>query len=321
MELKYDRQEFAYNVLKERFDANESMWLSEQLVAYEEQIYKIEYEGYLYKELSPVVSDGEGLQSVGYFQRNKSGKAKILSSAADDLPNLNAKMTKQTLPVYHYGACYGWDYWTLKEAQRLAMPLESDMAMDARDAMELLLDDGFFDGITSHDVPGLFTNANNYPEVTIAAGGLLSKTPEELVEIFGELIDNVYDTTQRRHRANVCLLPVHVESHFKRAILSGSAMSVMNFLRANYPEVRFVGTSKVKGRTFTLASGTFTNKNFICAYKVDPMVLKYKVPVPFLQHPLERRKMLFARDVTGDIAGVEIKNFSAFAIGAADLDP
>ena len=98
-------------------------------------------------------------------------------------------------------------------------------------------------------------------------------------------------------------------------------MSVMNFLRANYPEVRFVGTSKVKGRTFTLASGTFTNKNFICAYKVDPMVLKYKVPVPFLQHPLERRKMLFARDVTGDIAGVEIKNFSAFAIGAADLDP
>lgn len=314
-------ERISYETFRERFDTNESLYLSEQLTAFEEQVYKVEYEDYLYNQLAPVVTDGSGLQSVGYYQRDKAGRAKIIASGAADTPNLSASMTKHVLPVRHFGAEYGWDWFQLQEIRRMRMPLESDMAMDARDAMELLLDDVFFDGDSDHNIPGLFSDGNSaqYQEATIASGAFTGKSADTIITEFSDQINKVYTGTMRRRRANMFLMPTAVHTHIStRPRSTTSDLTILDFLKKNFPYVNFVDSDKLDRASTVLASGTKSNKYITLAYHLDPNVLKYKVPEPFYQHPLERHKLMFSRQVTGDIAGLEVRNFSAFSIAAVD---
>ena len=316
---KFDSEKHSYNVLRSSgyFDSNESLILAEKATAFEAEVYEVEYEDYMYSQLAPVVSDGEGLQSVGYYQRDKSGKAKLIASGSDDIPNLNAKQTKVTLPVQHFAAQYGWDHFQLKEFQRMGMPLESDLAMDARDASELFLDDTFFDGVPAANIPGYLTNAALYAE-TVVTGSIESKTPDNVVIEFSKIIKAVYENTLRRHRANVCIMPVALMTHIQTRRMTDGVTTILNYLKSVFPDVSFMENDKLAPASVTTASGAKADKNVILAYKLDPRVLKYKVPVLFLQHPMQQMGLNFNRIVTGDIAGLEIKNFAAFSIAAVD---
>lgn len=318
--FRYDAaamEKLNYATLTQRFDANESLFLAEKLTAFEAQVYGIEYEGYLYSELAPVVSDGSGLQSVGYYERDKSGAASIIASGADDINNLNAKQKKNVLPVYHFAAKYGWDHFQLQEVIRSGIPLENDMAMDARDAMELLLDDTFFDGNVNYNIPGLLSDANTvlYDEYLPGATAFGSMTPDALIKTISEQIMRPFKLSKRNRMANRFACSVDFYTHISTTRTTDTNMTILQFLRANFPQVQFVQTDKMD-RDAVLAGGTRTGKTITLAYNVDPRVLTYKVPVPFFQHPLDRVGLNYERIVTGDIAGVEIKNYSPFSIAA-----
>ena len=320
MTFRYDAEKmeaFNYATLNERFDANESLFLAEKLTAFESEVYKIEYEGYQYSTCAPVVSDGSGLQSVGYYERDKSGQASIIASGADDINNLNAKQKKNVMPVYHFAAKYGWDHFQLQEVIRSGIPLENDMAMDSRDAMELLLDDTFFDGNTQYNIPGLLSDANTvrFNQYEPGATAFNSMTPDDIIKKVSEQVMRPFKLSKRNRMANRYLCSVDFYTHISTTRCTDTNMTILQFLRANFPQLQFVQTDKMD-RDAVLAGGSETGKTITLAYQADPRVLAYKVPVPFFQHPLERQALNYERIVTGDIAGVEIKNLSPFSIAA-----
>jgi hypothetical protein len=76
-----------FEVLRERFDAGESLILAEKVTAFEAEVYKTVYEGFQYNRLAPVVSDGPGLEAVGYYSQDQAGQAKFIADDDDDGPD------------------------------------------------------------------------------------------------------------------------------------------------------------------------------------------------------------------------------------------
>ncbi|MBT9548599.1 MAG: DUF2184 domain-containing protein [Candidatus Sericytochromatia bacterium] len=313
-----DAERDTFEVLRERFDAGESLILAEKVTAFEAEVYKTAYEGFIYNKLAPVVSDGPGLEAVGYYSQDQAGKAKFIADDDDDLPNLNAKMKKHTLPIREFGAAYGWTLRELQKFSRMGLPVENDMAMQAREAMERLLDDTFFQGGLNGQVPGILTNASKYTEVAMTnpATKWSAETTDNLMQDLARIVDGVYQGSKRTWRANSVVLPVELMRVLTTRFISGTDTTILDsFLSSpTYKDVEFFDTDMFYSKNVTLASGAKTSKNIILAYYRSPQVLKYKVPVPFFQHPLERTGRKFHREVTGEIAGIEIKNATAFSV-------
>ena len=325
-EIKNDREQHIFDEFREKFDTNESMFLTEQLTAFEAEIYNIEYEGYIHQRCAQVQSDGSGLDSVGYYEQDIAGRAKIIGSAADDAPAVNMKRRKVLMAVRQFAAKYGWTYQELQQAIRARLPLESEGARIARDAMELLLEDDFFGHLDSDDfkqygVPGLLTSAEKFNEVVLPSDGtgsvknMTKKTPDAFIRDIGDIIEGVYINTRQRHRADTVLMPVEIESFMRKTRLTDTGNNLMTYVQQTFPEVEFLSTSRMKGlKVKGKTSNTVSNTDVIVAYKRDPMVIKYKVPVPFSQLPVERQNLNYNVHCIGDIAGVEIKNYAAFSM-------
>jgi hypothetical protein len=308
----------AYEVFRERFDTGESLILAEKATAFEASIYETMYEGFMYQQMAPVVSDGPGLDAVGYYSRDKAGQANFIADGADDLELLNSKRTKHVMPIVEFGAAYGWTFRELQKALRQGLPLESDAARDAASAMQLLLDNTFFEGGNGDTVPGILTHANKYGEVPFTNPGTKwsAETTDNLLQDLARLVGTPKQRSKNAYMANTVGLPVELLRVLNTRFITGTDTTIMDAFKKSptYQNVEFFDTDMFYDKSVTTASGLKQNKNIVLAYYRSPEVIKYKVPVLFYQHPLERRGRVFRREVTGEIAGVEIKNATAFAI-------
>lgn len=310
-----------FSALGNRFDANETLFLSRQLTLIETQLYRVDYPGLKARRLFSVANDGAGLESIGYHQLDQTGRAAIKGSKATDVPRVDIKKTEYLKKVRHLVDAYGWDFHELRSAVRAGMNLSNEKAMAAREAIERELENLAFLGDDTYDIPGLLTYALDYNEYQMPADGtssskkIVDKTADLVVRDLNGVLNKVLTGSQGVYRANRLLVPTEVYAHITTTARSTTSdTTIAQFLIANNPGLQIEPCYLLNSATATLDSGTFTSKGFAVAYYDSPMIAKLKVPSEFESLPVQERGFEYVVNCTMDVLGLVVYKPFAFAI-------
>lgn len=143
----------------------------------------------------------------------------------------------------------------------------------------------------------------NTPEFTAAALGAAigAGTALEDYELVSAFITTQYDAVNNtpEYMGGCLFMPTTVYNHLKKTILNSASgdKSVLMSLKANFPEIDFIATPRAQnvggGRVMSIVS-----KN--------PNVLKFRLPVPLKNAPLETNGFKKSTDYVYRIAGIDV---------------
>lgn len=117
-------------------DAAETVFLTRQLNQVLAKVLEVKYPEVKGRVFVPKL-DGiaEGAETFTQTVYDEVGMAKIISSEADDLPNLNVKGTEITGKIHNLGGWYGWNFFEMLRATFAGVGLETMKGTTARRIM------------------------------------------------------------------------------------------------------------------------------------------------------------------------------------------
>lgn len=143
----------------------------------------------------------------------------------------------------------------------------------------------------------------NTPSFTAVGLGsaIGSGTAQADYDLVAGFIVSQYDAVNNtpEYMGDKLFMPATVYNHLAKTILNSAAgdKSILMSLRANFPEISFISTPRAQsvggGRVMSLVSS-------------NPNVLKFRVPVPLKNAPLESNGFRRSTDYLYRIAGVDV---------------
>ena len=152
-------------------DAAGDLFFARQLEFVQGKIYEYQYPAYKAYQYIPINYDipagAEYVTATGY---QSIGRARIINSYADDLPEAGILATQLANPVLGIGTSYRYSYQDVRAAQMANLALPLRLAESARRANDQLVNDL---AIYGDPVTGLtgFVNNPNVPVVPVPADG------------------------------------------------------------------------------------------------------------------------------------------------------
>lgn len=125
-----------------------------------------------------------GLQTVRFPTSEAFGEAKQINPDADDLPLVNEKVGYVDVPFLHFGDAYAFGLQELASAALSGRPLDSSLALIARNAIERKLDS--FIGQGNSDFKGILNHASI--PVSTASDTFKSGSPLSPINVALELL-------------------------------------------------------------------------------------------------------------------------------------
>ena len=154
-------------------DAAGDVFFARQLEFVQAKIYEFEYpelKAYQYIPINYNIPAGAEYVTATGFQ--SVGRARVINSYADDLPEAGILGTQLTNPVVSIGASYRYSHQEIRAAQFANLALPTRLAEAARRANDQKVNDLAISGSNTDGVQmyGL-TNNPNVPTVTVPADG------------------------------------------------------------------------------------------------------------------------------------------------------
>ncbi len=158
-----------------RFDAVQTSFLAEQLVAHDTNVYSLKTPEFLARDFIPTLKGIPSWAGVYlYTQLEEVGGAKFIAEMADDLPSVDVIRDQATKVIKPIGASYYWDVFELERAAATGQSLESAKSEAARRKIDYLIDYTLVFGAATHGLDGLMTisNTTSFTATTKSGGGL-----------------------------------------------------------------------------------------------------------------------------------------------------
>ncbi len=164
-------------------DASEGLWRAEQVKYVMSQVYEFEYPRFRHRELFPVDFAGnEGAGSVSYETMDKFGSFKIISGAAQDLPDIDIYMQEKNFPVKLLGGRYRITNEDFRKARLTGKNVSTMKANAAREAHLDAENKIVWFGSEKHNIKGILNNAQTIEVVIPADGGTSKKDWADKIE-------------------------------------------------------------------------------------------------------------------------------------------
>lgn len=297
-------------------DADSGFFFERQLEHIQAQTYDVLYKDLMFREAIPVNNEGgPGISSFTYRSYSKVGKAKLINSAASDLPRSDAEGKEFTFKVESVGASYGYDIDEINAARYSGAPLDARRAESARRSVEEKLNDIAWYGDTYGNLPGLFPNttipATVYDGTSRWAPltGDTTLTPEEiLVEVNG-LFGSIDQESMGKHRPDTLLLPREVWNYFmttRSATTAATDMTIAKFLVANSPFLTSINDMKAINECSDMV-GDGTNVRVAVAYEKNNMNLEFILPQEVQFFNVQERNLEFIIPARARVVGTIVR--------------
>ena len=249
-------------------------------------LVKVQYPEIQYPRLVPVdTSANEWAKSVTWFSLDRVGQAAWFDHNATDMRL--ADITRQKLEHPIEMAAIGYRYTLEEVGQAMMIPgtnLTSDKADSARRAAEEMLDDIALRGDTSKNWAGLINNAAVPSAVAPADGSggattFASKTEAQVMRDISNLLSGGWLASLGIEMPDTLLFPMDTLAALSARFLPLSNVGLVEWLTRNNIYTYTTGAALTIQTVRGLETAGVCNTHRI-AYKRNPDVLKYHLPMP-----------------------------------------
>ncbi|SDT52651.1 DUF2184 domain-containing protein [Pseudomonas prosekii] len=288
----------------------------------EAAIYEARYPEYSYRDLMPVVTEGnQWAVGTQFYSQELAGEAKFLSGAGNDMPFNQVSFGEGSHDFAMIGS--GWE-WNLEEVNTAALygrNLNDLKAMSASRSTERLLYDIAVTGSAEKNWRG-FTNQTNVQTIIAAATGTGSstlfadKTPLQVLSDLNNLLKLVPQASNNVELADTISLPLEVMDYISTTFVGTEANSptiLERFITSN------VYTARTK-RPLTILTADAQSTaggdggGRIVAYRKAIDVIRFHLPMPRMVLPVHQKSIMgFETGIIARTGGVEVRLPGAMA--------
>lgn len=289
----------------------------------EAAIYQRRYPAFNYAEHVPVVTEGNPWSIGTQFRiADHSGKAKIISGKAKDMPFGKTTRSLATHDFFMIGA--GWE-WSLEETEQgmlYNVNVTQDDAMGAADDVERLLYDIAMVGSDEVNTTGLVNDAN-VPHASAAANGgenggggtstfWVHKTVDEILGDINTGLETVRTQSAEVEWADTVRLPPAAFRLVatKRLGTDGSMGTLLDYVKKNNLYTAETGQQLDIAPLRALSDIPDVNdgEGRAIYYRKDPQVLKFHLPMPRRVLPVHRVGLMqYQQGLIARTGGTEIR--------------
>jgi hypothetical protein len=288
-------------------DAAGDIFFARQLEYVQSKVYEFEYPAFKAYQYIPINYDipagAEYVTATGY---QSVGRARIVNSYADDLPEAGIIGKQLTNPVVSIGASYRYSHQEIRASQMANINLSLRLAEAARRANDQKVNDLAIRGDPVTGQYG-FVNNPNVPVVPVpadGAGGLSvwsSKTPEQILRDMNNVVNQIVVNSNGVESPNTLLLPL--EQYTLIASTPRSINSDTTILQYFLMNNQFIKTVDWLAQ---LAGAGETGEDIMLAYENNSNKLAMQIPMPFTQYPPQERNLEFVIPCESRFGGVSI---------------
>lgn len=297
-----------------RLDANETAFLERELTQLRTKSMDVLYAENIARSLVPKATDiAASAERYEFKVYNRVGKASIGSYDASG-PDIDLEATPAQGTVLPVTASYKWNINEMREAIRNRVPLSEKKAMNAREAIELGIDDMLFDGVPDANSSassviretGLTNNADVEALGVESLTNWTAATPVATIqsEIYN-LLTKVRSGSKQRYNPDTLVLPLNRYNLIaQKNVGTDNQMTILNSILQNNPFLKSI-----------VAWHKLDEGDRAIAYAKNPRVLQGIVPQEFEQLPPQARGFNFVVDCHARCGGVAVYQPTGVAYG------
>lgn len=266
----------------QHLDAAPSAFIAQQLQFIEAEVAQTPFGPIKWAKFVPLWNGvPRGAREHGFDRVTKKGMAKLLASAAKDIPRVNIEKKRVTYPILEMSIGYGFTVNDLEAAAFAGVPLNQQDAEGAREridefvnSMVLFGKDPAGNAIDS--MTGLI-NDPVVPQASAGTGNWLAATADQVLADLAAGVAKVRSNSKESREINTILVDGDIYEMLNTKFRSTSSdATIWESFAKSHPGVVLDQLAELK----TAGSGATRRALY---YKKDPSVLRAVVPIPFEQ--------------------------------------
>lgn len=287
------------------------VFFARQLESVIAEVFEVQYPEFKYANFIPARSGVDaGAEAWTYRIYDVTGEATFIDDMAGDLPEVGLVGAEAIKPIRSIGASFGWSIQDVRAAALGRVPLDRMKPEAARKMIERKIESIFALGDTTRGIEG-FVNNTLIDDVSPTTGSWSTATGEQILTDLNKLVNAVVTASKETFAPDTLLLPVSSFTLISAKPYSAQdSTSVLATFMKNTPYIRNVDCWHFLD---TADSGTDPRA---IAYKRDPMVLDYVLPVPFEVLPPQPQNLRTSFPCHARVGGVTLR----YPIGIAKMD-
>lgn len=280
-----------------RFDSAEdaSVFFARELDQVKSKTYDRQYPELSALNHFPQTSEiNPGADTFTFYSYDEVGLAEIISNYSTDLPRVDVFGTPKTVKIRSLGDAYGYSVQEMRAAAFAGKSLDASKASAARRAIETKHNRIAFVGDAASGLVGVFSSDNGVPRYTIPDGAAgdtawAKKTAQEIINDVSGMHEAVDEMTNSVEKPDTLMIASSVYALLSRTIISGTAVSVLSFIRDNLDWLKEIIPAPELNAKNTSCNPTGENLAFL--YTNDSEKFSVETPMPFYQHPAQNKNL------------------------------
>lgn len=290
-----------------RLDVDTSIFFARQLEFVQSRVYNYEYPALKAFELIPISYDAPaGAEYITATQLQSVGRARVIDSYADDLPEAGVMGLQIVNPVKSIGASYRYSHQEIRAAQFANVPLSTRLAEAARRAIDQKINDLALIGEPDLGMTGLLNNGS-IPTITVPADGVgastlwSTKTPEQILRDMNLVVNQIVVNSNGVEMPDTLLLPIAQYTYIASTPRSpNSDTTILQYFLLNNPFITRVDWLAQLDEAGTAGGAV------MFAYERSINKLQMEIPLPFTQYPPQERNLEFVVPCEARFGGVTV---------------
>jgi hypothetical protein len=247
-------------------------------------------------------SVAEGAKSYTQRLQEPVGEAIIIANWGNDLPRVNTTRKEETRGIKYIGDSYSYSVQDIMAARFAGEPLDRDLGVSAREAIERKHNDLCWFGDDEHDLWGVLRHPYipqyNFTEPISAA----ASSADAIIDEINSMINGVNTLTEQNAQVDTLVLPPDEYSYiFSTPRSTTSDTTIGEYILMNNAYFRG-GRGRIE-QAWELQASLNGGQARCLAYRNDPRNVKYVAPLAFRQLPVERRNLEFVINNIGQSGG------------------
>lgn len=297
-------------------DAVGDLFFANQLNVIQQRVYEYQYPQFRAFEFIPVnYSDPDGAQFISTTQYQSVGRARIINSYADDLPEASVIGMMLTSPVKSIGTSYRYSHDEIRAARFVGMDLPFHLAEAARRANDELVNNLAIVGDPETGLTGLLNNPA-VPVVAIPDDGIgvstewTTKTPEQVLRDMNLVVNSIVANSNGVELPNTLLLPIEQYTYISSTPRStASDTTIREYFLMNNPFISVVSWMP------QLSGAGVGGTDMMIAFERNSNKLEMRIPLAFTQYAPQERNLEFVIPCQSKFGGVSIYYPLSVAVG------
>ncbi len=283
-------------------------------------IYKRRYPTFNYADHIPVVTQGNPWSIGTQFRlKDHTGAAKIISGKAADIPFGKSTHNLGTHDYFMVGAGWEWSDEEINQANLYGINAVEDDAMDASDDVERLLYGIGMAGSDELNTTGLVNSAAVQRTDAATAGGSTfwaNKDADDMAADVNAALNAIRENSNEIEWGDTVRLPPSAfrEASERRLTDAGGVISALEYIRRNNNYTAETGLPLDIAPLRDLKTASQDGGGRLVAYRKDPQVLRFHLPMPRRVLPIYRAGLMhYQQGVIARTGGTEIRLPGAMA--------